>query len=165
MHLESLDEPILRSARAHLIMCMWPLVQAAHASSAQQTLEQQYLSTKLKSTDEYYAATLSLRSLHLQAFLGDEQPTSPPTMTSINEDRLLIVLGLTAQERNQIEGLASVHERFGLTEEQMSAHAVTLAVVDPPPTVGIMQRKTSARLLRSYRALLRLEVVPQSQTC
>jgi len=128
---------------------------AAHASRAQQTLEQQYLSTKLKSTDEYYAATLSLRSLHLQAFLGDEQPTSPPTMTSINEDRLLIVLGLTAQERNQIEGLASVHERFGLTEEQMSAHAVTLAVVDPPPTVGIMQRKTSARLLRSYPLGLR----------
>eukprot|EP00966_Prymnesium_polylepis_P015278 353485-Prymnesium_polylepis.1 len=58
----------------------------------------------------------------------------PLPITSINEDKLLVALGLQRSERNQIEGLSSIKVRGGLTitEAQLSSQAVVRLAADPP---------------------------------
>eukprot|EP00966_Prymnesium_polylepis_P116434 2691243-Prymnesium_polylepis.2 len=60
-------------------------------------------------TDEYYASLLGFRSLPAASFLKAVQPIWVLPISSINEDKLLRALGLSDEERTQIEGLASRH--------------------------------------------------------
>jgi len=117
--------------------------------------------------DDFYASTLTLRSLAVSAFLGDEPPVWPLPITSINEDRLLTELGLSLAKRNQIEGLhfgrdamqermvSGSHHRGGLTEEQLSSRAIAQLAADPPAKAGNLQRRTSSWLLRPFPLGLR----------
>ena len=82
----------------------------------------------------------------------------------MNEDRLLRVLELPVAERNQIEGLqtgrahvhgethAATRARQGveLSAEQLSSVAIVRLAANPPPAVGVMQRRTAHKLLRPY---------------
>jgi hypothetical protein len=83
-------------------------------------------------------------------------------ITSIAEDRYLKELGLPITERNQIEGLlsgrSSSQAATGLTEEKIMSRAVVRLAANPPPAVGMMQRRTADWLLR----LLPLALEPLS---
>jgi hypothetical protein len=63
---------------------------------------------------------------------------------------LLKAIGLSEEERNQIEGLTTIQMRgsLGLTEAQLSTRAIVRLAVDPPAEVGSLQRRTSNWLLR-----------------
>mmetsp|Transcript_54109 Transcript_54109/g.160504 ORF Transcript_54109/g.160504 Transcript_54109/m.160504 type:complete len:614 (+) Transcript_54109:2410-4251(+) len=112
------------------------------------------------STDEYYGSYLSLRAATVQAFLEGARPNWPLPITSMNEDTLLVHLGLSTPERNQIEGLqtsrrSSTSRRLsenelGLTDEQLSTRAIARLAANPPSGVGEFQRKTRGWLLRPY---------------
>jgi len=110
--------------------------------------------------DELYTSILTLRSLPLSEFFKHGAPHWPLTISSINEDRLLKELKLPEAERRQIEGLmvrgsSWVDGEAGLTEEQMSSRALVRLAADPPPEVGIIQRRTLSWLLRPYPLGLR----------
>ena len=112
------------------------------------------------STDAYYASYLSLRAATVQAFLQGARPDWPLPITSMNEDTLLVHLGLSTPERNQIEGLQTSRRNvtsrrlsqseLGLTDEQLSTHAIARLAANPPSGVGEFQRKTRGWLLRPY---------------
>jgi len=109
-------------------------------------------------TDDYYASWLTLQSMPVQAFLIGERPTTSRwPITSINEDRLLVALGLRRADRDQIEGLASVsvRDKYGLTVDQLSSRAIAVFAAMSPQEVGAMQRRTSGWLLRPYPLGLR----------
>ena len=82
-----------------------------YGSLAQQVISaRQQLSNKIKreprgETDAFYAAYLSLRSEPFTAFLSSAPSKWALPISSVNEDRLLRELGLSAAERNRIEGL------------------------------------------------------------
>jgi len=104
-------------------------------------------------TDELYVTYLSLRSLPVAAFLGDEPPAWVMPITSMREDKLLKELGLPRDERNQIEGLSSVgrlHGGLELTEEQLSSRAIARLATNPPHGVGNVQRRTANWMLRLF---------------
>ena len=110
---------------------------------------------KKKPTDPYYTARLSLRTLPVQFFLSDKPRKWVLPITSINEDVLLMRMGVRAAERSQIEGLAvgqssaaSDDNGFMLTEEQLTSRAIYRLALDPPPAVGNLQRRTVDWLLR-----------------
>jgi hypothetical protein len=116
-------------------------------------------------TDDYYASWLTLQSMPVQAFLIGERPTTSRwPITSINEDRLLVALGLRRADRDQIEGLASVsvRDKYGLTVDQLSSRAIAVFAAMSPQEVGAMQRRTSGWLLRPYPlgCVTRLEKIP-----
>ena len=116
-------------------------------------------STKFKkATDEYYAACLTLRAEPVPAFLLDGPSKWVLPITSMNEERLLKLLGLPKADRNQIEGLRTGRivvdgQRNALellTEAQLAARAINRFAGDPLPEVGSMQRRTAHKLLRPY---------------
>jgi len=111
-------------------------------------------------TDEYYSECLSVRSAPLTWFLkGGAHHNWVLPMTSINESRLLVELGLLQAERSQIQGLqtslAQTDTTHQLNEEQLSSRAIIRLAVDPPPEVGQMQRRTASQLLRPFPLPLR----------
>ena len=138
-------------------------------------------------TDEYYSECLSVRSAPLTCVDFHSNPgnscaysrnlTRPRIslcswflkgeahhnwvlpMTSINESRLLVELGLLQAERSQIQGLqtslAQTDTTHQLNEEQLSSRAIIRLAVDPPPEVGQMQRRTASQLLRPFPLPLR----------
>jgi len=121
---------------------------------------------KVPDTDEFYSTCLCIRSVPKERFLSCERPKWPLTMTSINEDRLLMVLGLPEKERSQLEGLqrSSTGSRAGsakgslspmLSEEQLSTQAIVRLAADPPRQAGKLQRLTSHLLLRPFPLGLR----------
>jgi len=120
-------------------------------------------SSKTVFTEEYYASFLCLRSLPVASFLSDDPPIMwPLPITSINEDRLLKELGLSRAERNAIEclhfgitGSRQLHAEFGLTEERMSASAISRLAANPTAEVNQLQRRTRSWLLRPYPLGLR----------
>jgi len=111
-----------------------------------------------KATDEYYAACLTLRAEPVPTFLKDGQSKWALPITSMNEERLLKVLGLAKADRNQIEGLRTGRVVVSgeqsaieiLTEAQLAARAINRLAGDPLPEVGTMQRRTAHKLLRPY---------------
>jgi len=110
-------------------------------------------------TDTYYAEQLGLRSLPVPTFLSSAPASVALPITSINEDRLLVELGIVHAERNQIEGLHSSSSRARgghvLSEEQLSSIAISRLAANPPPEVGIIQRRTQKWMLRPFPLGLR----------
>ena len=107
----------------------------------------------MNETDPFYESCLTLRSVPVPAFLAKSVSDWVLPITSINEDRLLSIMGLSAAERSQIEGLRAEGASRGkdgpsLTEQQMSTLAIDRLTANPPPEVGSLQRRTSHRLLR-----------------
>lgn len=91
---------------------------------------------------------LSLRSQPIAAFValtGDENASAFDTLSisSINEDRLLQILGLRRAERDEIEGLAST-----VLGQQQVTRALARLAANPPGEVGVMQRRCLLWLLR-----------------
>jgi len=108
-------------------------------------------------TDEFYAGCLAMRSVPIHDFIGNVPSPWALPITSLNEDRLLVLMGLTKAERNQIEGLSSVSMRggLGLSEAELSSRAIARLALEPPPKVGELQRRSSRWLLRPYPLGLR----------
>ena len=110
--------------------------------------------TRLSVTDEVYTSLLALRSVPVQLFMTEApQPWVLP-ITSVNEDRLLALLGLRVTQRNQIEGLVGLQTGrrtsgagggIGPADE---LNAVARLASDPPQEVGHVQRRTAKWLLR-----------------
>mmetsp|Transcript_34887 Transcript_34887/g.96346 ORF Transcript_34887/g.96346 Transcript_34887/m.96346 type:complete len:737 (-) Transcript_34887:487-2697(-) len=108
-------------------------------------------------TDAYYAATLAVRSMPVSAFMSRAVGDYPLPITSINEDRLLLELGLDHEERSQLEGLkvsqkssARSGSESGLNEERQAARAIVRLAANPPEGVGRLQRRTARWLLRPF---------------
>ena len=116
------------------------------------SIEGRQARVRTRRTDEFYGACLSLRSLPVDAFLQGNRGSLPLPITSINEDILLKELGLTDDQRHQIEGVLTIKVRgaLGMTEEQLSNRAVARLAADPPPPAGAMQRLTTSWLLRPF---------------
>eukprot|EP00966_Prymnesium_polylepis_P122262 2826035-Prymnesium_polylepis.1 len=116
-----------------------------------------------KGTDAYLAASLALRSVPFPSFVGNTPAKYVLPIYSVNEDKFLRQLGLPSSERKQIEGLklnrsTSISGEVGgpgLTEAQLTAHAVARLAANPPPTIGAMQRRTADKLLRPFPLGLR----------
>ena len=110
--------------------------------------------SKAEATDAFYASCLCFRSLPVTAFTSGAPPKWALPITSVSEDRLLKMLGLSHLERYEIESLSTVKVRggAGLTEEQLTQRAVARLAADPPPGVAKMQRRTSAWACRPCKS-------------
>jgi len=111
-------------------------------------------------TNQFYANFLTVRSLPLQKFFGREASEWLIPITSVDEGKLLRMLGLPAADRNHILGLQIGHSSasaqvLGLTEEQLASRALIRLAANPPPQAGWLQRRTSHWLLRPFPAGLR----------
>lgn len=113
-------------------------------------------------TDPYYASILALRSVPLSTFLSEAPRQWVLPITSVNENRFLIEIGLSRSERDVIEGLQTrrasavgMRDIFGLTEEQLASRAIARLASNPTPEVGSMQRRTAKWLLRPFPLGLR----------
>mmetsp|Transcript_64229 Transcript_64229/g.191742 ORF Transcript_64229/g.191742 Transcript_64229/m.191742 type:complete len:606 (+) Transcript_64229:5599-7416(+) len=110
-------------------------------------------------TDEYYASFLTLRSVPVAVFTGDDPPLWPLQISSINEDKLLLLIGIDQRERHLIEDLQQALKtrtrRGGFNGEQLAAQAIARLAADPPSEVGGLQRRTTTRLLRLFPLGLR----------
>jgi len=114
--------------------------------------------------DSFYQSILTLRSLPISSFLGDNTPVWVLPITSINEDRFLAEIGLSTEERSLIEGLQNARRASvaasslggSLTDEQLSSKAIVRLARDPPPAVGNFQRRTCKWLLRPFPLGLRV---------
>jgi len=100
-----------------------------------------------QATDPLYTSCLSIRSSPISHFLDDDKPQWPVPISSVNELRMLSLLGLTPAEQNQIAG----HDQ---TEYGAQLTLVRLAA-NPSPEIGILQKKTSKWLLRPFPIGLR----------
>eukprot|EP00966_Prymnesium_polylepis_P330502 7386142-Prymnesium_polylepis.1 len=89
--------------------------------------------------------------------MGSAPPKWVLPISSVNEDKLLKILGLTMGERSQIEGLAqrrrssvaiSMESGVVVREEQQTTSALIRLATNPPPEVGNVQRRTRSWLLR-----------------
>jgi hypothetical protein len=123
----------------------------AQASARKELYKQRRTPSSKDTTDEFYASLLCMRSEPIKGFLGSVSKWTMP-ITSVNEDRMLKLLGISAYERNQIEGLQSSRSQFaaGVTEEQQTTRAVMNFTTNPTRTVGVMQRRTAGWMLRPY---------------
>ena len=126
---------------------------------ARRKLEQKRTHSRKILSDPFYNEFLGLRSLPVGTFLEGRPPKYALPITSINEDRLLLELGLSEAERNQIEGLgvfgggaASSGRRTtalsARAEQQQSSGAIVRLAANPPAAVGTMQRRTTKWMLR-----------------
>jgi len=141
----------VREGRATLPTCR---VDEEMATDARHTLDQQRSRVRIR-TDERYARILGLRSHPCSAFFKDESPKWVLPISSINEDKLLIKLGIADSERNLIEGLHAGRGVLGRTGGASSAPALARLAANPPPQVFNVQRRTLAWLLRPYPEGLR----------
>mmetsp|Transcript_42418 Transcript_42418/g.124226 ORF Transcript_42418/g.124226 Transcript_42418/m.124226 type:complete len:771 (+) Transcript_42418:1-2313(+) len=118
--------------------------------------------SKANITDEYYAAFLGIRSASLRAFLsfqGSKPPAWPLTITSVNEDRMLMELGVSERDRKRIEGLqatSSSRRNVKMSEEQLAMNAIAQLAANPPAQVASVQRRTAGWLVRPYPLGLRI---------
>jgi hypothetical protein len=125
--------------------------------------------TNLKHTDDLYSSYLSLRSRPFKDFVGGAEPKWVLPMSSVNEDCLLQHLGLSRDERMQMEGLqvgrqsAAVDGSGMLEEEKRVTRAVVRLAAAPPPQTGALQRLSSNWLLRPLYLSLGFE--PRSLAC
>ena len=132
---------------------------------AQQRLEQRVGSrnSSKKLTDELYAGLLSVRSAPMASFLKDAPSRARVYMTSLDENGLLKRIGVTRADRDRIEGLQSgisnssvvAQGRRSFTGLQVANEAVARVARDPPTQVGVMQWRTTEKLLRIYPLGLR----------
>ena len=125
----------------------------APQARARRKLEKKRTRNSKGSTDAYYTDWLSLRSAPLQAFVaGDLSKCWELPITSVNESKLLRLLGIPSVECSQIEGLrigrASEGPSNGVTVERQASRTIARLAANPPHEVGRMQRLTSGWLLR-----------------
>jgi acyl-CoA synthetase (NDP forming) len=123
----------------------------AHVTHAQaharKTLDKR--AGKVKEVDSRYTAILSLRSVPMRAFMSNAPSAWALPITSVSENSLLKAMGISAVERNHIEGLQSSQGGVAiLTEEQQTARAIVHLAKYPPPEVADLQQRTATRLLR-----------------
>ena len=125
-----------------------------------QKLERKYKSSK-KKTDDFYAGYLSLRTANVETFLNAVRHYDEMNITSIEEDRLLREMGLSASERHIIEGLRRQRSPSGaatpdamseFTEDSRSRLALVRLAANPPPETGALQRLTASWLLRTCKS-------------
>ena len=109
------------------------------------------------SNDEFYTSYLSVRSLPVTDFLRDEDPIYVLPISSISEPRFLTALGVNRVEKQQIAGLGVITQNqtagdqsFVSSLEQLASRALVRLAIDPPPTVGHVQRRSSSWLLRPF---------------
>eukprot|EP00966_Prymnesium_polylepis_P327042 7382910-Prymnesium_polylepis.1 len=112
-------------------------------ASATQQLDKRRISKR--STNEYYAECLSLRSLPASDFLSTAAPRWPLPITSFNEDKFLRLIGLSRLDCNQIEGLPSSGSSAGLS---LSYRAIVRLAANPPQQVGTIQRRSACWSVR-----------------
>jgi hypothetical protein len=99
---------ILHSARIFPSTCSSGPQVVAHktlaarrrVSTIGKIIEKSRISSSLVAFDEFYIACLSVRSQPISQFLGGRHPEWALPISSINEDKLLSVLGLGRAERN-----------------------------------------------------------------
>jgi hypothetical protein len=103
-----------------------------------------------RGTDELLASITALRSTPVDNFLNDRPYSWPITITSINEDTLLAEMGLSAEDRKEVEGLQPPRSVLG----RRGSAAMNLAY-DAPIEVNKLQRLAATRLLRAYPLGLR----------
>jgi len=128
--------------------------------SARTQLESKARSSK-SANDEFYTTLLCLRSEPVTTFFDQTTTKWILPIFSINEDTYLKELGLSADERNQMEGLVGGRRSHSdvdldLNEEQQTTRAVVKLAANPPQEVGAMQRLTSRKLLRPFPLGLRM---------
>ena len=114
-------------------------------------LQKQDAASRL-ATDAFYASYLSVRSIPVDVFLLDGPPKDALPITSIGEDKLLLKLGVSRGERDQIEGLAALGDQI---EAQLASRAIVRLAADPAPEVGVMQHRTAKWLTRPFPLGLR----------
>eukprot|EP00966_Prymnesium_polylepis_P193451 4484008-Prymnesium_polylepis.2 len=110
---------------------------------------------RAKAIDSFYRDCLSIRSVPMDVFTGTKPTQWLMPITSINEDALLQVLGLSKVERHQIEGLEIAQQRssrkaragLALTEARRISRFVVQLAADPPPEFGKLQKHTAVRML------------------
>eukprot|EP00966_Prymnesium_polylepis_P253704 5863756-Prymnesium_polylepis.1 len=96
--------------------------------------------------------------------MGDAPPKWVLPISSVNEDKLLKLIGLTTTERSKIEGLlerrrssaSSIEPGVVVREEQQVTGALIRLATNPPPEVGDLQRRSQSWMLRPYPLGLRL---------
>ena len=129
-----------------------------------------------KGTTELFASILAIRSAAPEQHLNlDEAPKSPIPIASIGEDKLLKRIGLTVEERNEIEGLtrstrtsdatrtsddlssreSSTRDSSARESRLLGQRTTTGLAADPPAKVFDLQRRTAMRLVRPFPLGLR----------
>lgn len=121
---------------------------------AKKVIERAYSSRKLVVTDSLYSSLICIRSQPASHFFSRAEPQCPLPITSVNEDRLLVELGLSRSQRSEIEGLSSSN-RSALLAERLSNAAIARVASNPPEAVGRIQRRACMWLLRPYPLGLR----------
>ena len=114
-------------------------------------------------TEEQLASIIALRSWpFLDVLKGADAHWALP-ISSVNEDKLLEALGLSAEERNELEGLiGAVRQptmRMGSKNATVAAPSVNSVVTkfahSPPPGVATLQHRSEAHLVRPFPLGLR----------
>jgi len=138
------------------------LTMVEEVTEAYRKIDKSKSSRQAKKTDGVYASCLCLRSLPVKAFMSGDPSRWVLPITSVNEDRLLTVMGVVRAECDQIEGLQTRRsttsgdaEAFGVREERLSSLAIARLASNPPTKVGYLQRRTCGWLLRPYPLGLR----------
>jgi hypothetical protein len=147
--------------------CVDPLARLRTQTEAYRKIDKSKSSRQAKKTDGVYASCLCLRSLPVKAFMSGDPSRWVLPITSINEDRLLTVMGVVRVECDQIEGLQTKRsttsgdaEAFGVREERLSSLAIARLASNPPTKVGYLQRRTCGWLLRPYPLGTQREIEP-----
>jgi len=131
--------------------------------SAMRRLDKARTKSGKNATDNFYANHLVLRSQPVEQCLRSIRRWPLP-ITSINEGRLLLALGVSEADRHQIEGLklrrglpgaADLPGAQALVEEQLALRAIVRLAREPPSEVGVLQRQTRDWLLRPFPLGLR----------
>jgi len=104
-----------------------------------------------------YTSCLAVRSGDLSDAMQCVPPNTPLPILSVNERRLLDMLGLSRVDQYLIEGLqvqdipsAISGDHVMLSEDQLSTRTSARLAADPPPQVGHLQRLTARWLMRPY---------------
>jgi hypothetical protein len=129
----------------------------AQAIAAQMNMEAKRLKSAGTATDESYANCLAIRSVPFKAFLDDGPQPYPITISSVKETHLLIALGVSRVEQQQIQGLTTTARGpayngsdLMMTSKQLVASAIVRLAANPPPAVGVFQRRATSWLVRPY---------------
>jgi len=103
-------------------------------------------------TEPLYSACLCVRSVARERFLRNEPADWVVAITSFNEDRLLKEMGLTSEERNQVEGLSQVKMSVGpgISAAQLASITINRLAFDPPPGIFRIQQRTTHWLVRPF---------------
>jgi len=100
--------------------------------------------------DPLYLSCLAMRSVRFNDLMHNAPAIWPLQSASINEDRLLEVIGVHEVERHQMENLARPGTEDIRRLQELSTIALARLAANPPPEVGLVQRIATAHQLRSF---------------